>query len=55
MLALFALGQGLPPLAVAAGCSKVRDLAASRDAQSAVQTVSGGLLLALGGYYGMLA
>jgi cytochrome c biogenesis protein CcdA len=55
MLALFALGQGLPTLAVAAGCSKLRHLAASRDARSAIQTVSGGLLLALGAYYGMLA
>ncbi|MBV8722778.1 MAG: hypothetical protein JO277_11535 [Candidatus Eremiobacteraeota bacterium] len=51
----FALGQSLPLVVAAAGWSRLEALARDDVARGAAATVNGGVLLALGAYYALLA
>jgi cytochrome c-type biogenesis protein len=54
-LAAFALGHAVPVVAIACGASSLARWAHAHIPAWAVATVSGALMVALGGYYGLLA
>lgn len=55
LLGSYALGHSVPILAVALGAARLEKVFQSPPATTAIATVSGALMMALGGYYGLLA
>ena len=54
-IASFALGHAAPLLLAATGAARLRALAFEGQISQAVTTVGGALMVALGGYYALLA